>query len=285
MVQDYKTIDLFGKLLFETIVLKPPYKKPNLMPNEACFLYILKGEYDSISETERLRIEAKESILMKCGNYTCNMHPSKDSQTYQALAVHFYPDVLMKIYENKLPNFLAENLPLNIGMSKLTNDVLIQKYIESILLYFKDPNLVTEELLILKLKEIILLLNQTKNGPAIRSILSNLFSPSSHSFREIVKAHYYENITIEELATLNNQSLSTFKREFKKIYNSSPATYLREKKLERSEKLLISTDLRATEIAYECGFSTVSHFSKTFKNKHGISPTIFKLTHIDKSLN
>ncbi len=285
MVQDYKTIDLFGKLLFETIILKPPYKKPNLMPNEACFLYILKGEYDSISETERLRIEAEESLLMKCGNYTCNMHPSEGSETYQALAVHFYPDILMKIYENKLPNFLIQKLPLGVGMSKLSSDILIRNYIEGILFYFQNPNLVTEEILILKLKEIILLLNQTNNAPAIRSILSNLFNPNTHSFKEIVKAHYYENISLEELATLNNQSLSTFKREFKKLYNSSPATYLREKKLEKSIKLLVSTDLRTTDIAYECGFSNVSHFSKTFKNKYGISPTIYKLTHLNKSLN
>ncbi|AXT60925.1 AraC family transcriptional regulator [Aquimarina sp. AD10] len=285
MVQDYKTIDLFGKLLFETIILKPPYKKPNLMPNEACFLYILKGEYDSISETERLRIEAEESLLMKCGNYTCNMLPSASSDTYQALAVHFYPDILLKIYENKLPDFLTQKLPLDIGMSKLNSDILIRKYIEGILFYFQTPKLVTEEILILKLKEIILLLNQTKNAPAIRNILSNLFHPTSHSFREIIKAHFYENISLEELAILNNQSLSTFKREFKKIYNASPATYLRDKKLERSLKLLLSSNLRTTDIAYECGFSNVSHFSKSFKGKYGISPTAYKLTHLDKSLS
>lgn len=285
MVKDYKTIDLFGKLLFETIILKPPYKKPNLMPNEACFLYILKGEYDAISETERLRVEAEESLLMKCGNYTCNMYPSQTSETYQALAVHFYPDILLKIYENKLPDFLQQKLPLQTGMSVLNSDILIRKYIEGILFYFQNPDLVTEEILILKLKEIILLLNQTKNAPAIRSILSNLFSPTTYSFKEIIKAHYYENISLEELAILNNQSLSTFKREFKKLYNTSPATYLREKKLEKSVKLLVSTDLRTTDIAYECGFTNVSHFSKVFKNKFGISPTIYKLTHIDKSLN
>lgn len=285
MVQDHKTIDLFGKLLFETIILKPPYTKPNLMPNEACFLYIIKGEYDSISETERLKIEAEESLLMKCGNYTCNMLPSKESDTYQALAVHFYPDILMKIYENKLPNFLTQNLPIDIGMSKLNSDILIRKYIEGILFYFQNPDLVTEEIIILKLKEIILLLNQTTNAPAIRSILSNLFSPTVHSFKEIVQAHYYENITLEELAILNNQSLSTFKREFKKLYNASPATFLREKKLEKSVKLLLSSNIRTTEIAYECGFTNVSHFSKTFKNKYGMSPTIYKLTHLGKSLN
>lgn len=285
MILEYKTIDLFGKMLFETIILTPPFRKPNPMPNEACFLYIMKGEYESVSEYEKVKIEAEESLLMKCGNYTSRMLSSKTSDTYQALAVHFYPEVIMKIYENKLPNFLKEQTSSSIGMTKLNSDQLIHKYIQGILFYFKNPNLVNDEILILKLKEIILLLNQTKNAPAIRSVLSNLFNPSSFSFREIIESHYYSNTTVEELAQLNNQSLSTFKREFKKIYKVSPATFLRQKKLDKALELLNSTDLRATEIAYECGFTNVSHFSKTFKNHYGVSPSMHKMNLLDKSLN
>jgi AraC-like DNA-binding protein len=285
MILDYKTIDLFGKMLFETVILKPPFKKPNPMPNEACFLYIMKGEYESVSEIEKVKVESEESLLMKCGNYTSRMLPAKSSETYQALAVHFYPEVLLKIYENKLPDFLKETVNTDTHMTKLNSDALIHKYIEGILFYFNNPNLVNEEILILKLKEIILLLNQTQNAPAIRQVLSNLFNPNSYSFRDIIEAHYYSNTTLEELAQLNNQSLSTFKREFKKLYNVSPATYLRDKKLEKSIELLTSTDLRATDIAYECGFANVSHFSKTFKQKHGVSPSAHKMSHLGKSLN
>ncbi|MCK8520481.1 AraC family transcriptional regulator [Aquimarina sp. D1M17] len=291
MILDYKTIDLFGRMLFETVTLKPPFKKPNPMTNEACFLYIIKGEYDSISEIEKIRVKANESVLMKCGNYTATMLPPQCELTtpilneYQALAVHFHPDVLLKIYESKLPEFLKKTRPQESGMTRLKSDILIEKYIDSILFYFENQNLVTEEILILKLKEIILLLNQTKNAPAIRSILSNLFNPYSYSFREVIEAHFYSNITVEELAQLTNKSISTFKRDFKKIYTSSPATFLREKKLEKSIELLSSTNLRATDIAYDCGFTDVSHFSKTFKSKFGISPTNYKMTHIGKSLN
>ena len=285
MILDYKTIDLFGKMLFETVILKPPFKKPNPMPNEACFLYIMKGAYESVSEIEKVKVEAEESLLMKCGNYTSRMLPAKSSDTYQALAIHFYPEVLLKIYENKLPDFLKETKNSDTHMTKLNSDVLIHKYIEGILFYFNNPNLVNEEILILKLKEIILLLNQTQNAPAIRQVLSNLFNPNTYSLREIIEAHYYSNTTLDELAQLNNQSLSTFKREFKKLYKVSPASYLRDKKLEKSIELLTSTDLRATDIAYECGFANVSHFSKTFKQKHGMAPSAYKMTHLGKSLS
>lgn len=281
---DYRKIDLFGKMLFEKAVIKPPFKKTNLLSEEACFLYIIEGAYNAVSEKEQLRVKAREAVLLKCGNYLSQIFPSEDAGQYQAVAVHFYPDILKKIFD-KVPEFLKETIAApESGMGKLNSDVIIHKYIDSILFYFDNPELVNEEILILKLKEIILLLNQTKNAPAIRAILSNLFNPTSYSFREVINAHLFSNITINELAQLTNRSLSSFKREFTKIYQEAPATYIREKKLEKAAELMVSTELRTTEIAYDCGFSDVAHFSKTFKQKFGIPPSIYKLNQIAKSL-
>jgi AraC family transcriptional regulator, exoenzyme S synthesis regulatory protein ExsA len=287
MIIEYKTIELFGKMLFEKVILTPPFKKPNPMPNEACFLYIIEGEYNSISEKEQLRIKSEESVLMKCGNYLSQMFASKSSKTYQAVAVHFYPEILKKVYENKIPDFLKakkDNLE-SIGMGKINNELLINKYIEGILFYFENPSLVNEEILILKLKEIILLLNQTKNAPAIHSILSNLFNPTTYTFREVIDSHLYSNISLTELSELTNMSLSTFKREFKKVNNCSPAAYFKDKKLIKAKEMLSLPKLRMTDIAYECGFNDVAHFSKSFKQKYGTSPSAYKLTHLNKSLN
>ncbi|MGL1887586.1 MAG: AraC family transcriptional regulator [Reichenbachiella sp.] len=279
MILEHKKLDLFGKMLFETMVLMPPFQKPNPMPDEACFLYVMEGAYDSTSEQEQLRIQADESVLMKCGNYLSDMVATPPTDQYQAVAVHFYPDVLMKIYEDKLPDFLTKTEVPNTGMAKLNSDVLIKKYIDGLLFYFENPQIVDEEILILKLKEIIVLLNKTKNAPAIRVILSNLFNPTSYSLREIVDAHLYSIITIERMADLAGMSVSTFKREFQKVYTESPATYIRTKKIDKALELLSATDMRTTEIAYECGFSSVSHFSRTFKQLKGIPPTVYKLNH------
>jgi len=287
MIIEYKTIELFGKMLFEKVILTPPFKKPNPMPNEACFLYIIEGEYNSISEKEQLRIKTEESVLMKCGNYLSQMFASESSKTYQAVAVHFYPEILKKVYENKIPDFLKEKKESsrNTGMEKINNELLINKYIEGILFYFENPSLVNEEILILKLKEIILLLNQTKNAPAIHSILSNLFNPTTYTFREIINSHLYSNLSLTELSELTNMSLSTFKREFKKVYKCSPATYIKDKKLIKAKEFLSLPKQRMTNIAYDCGFNDVVHFSKSFKQKYGMSPSAYKLTHLNKSLD
>jgi len=287
MIIEYKTIELFDKMLFEKVILTPPFKKPNPMPNEACFLYIIEGEYNSISEKELLRIKAEESVLMKCGNYLSQMFGSKTSKRYEAVAVHFYPEILKKVYDNKIPDFLKtpKKYSDNIGMEKIKSELLISKYIEGILFYFENPLLVNEEILILKLKEIILLLNQTKKAPAIHTILSNLFNPATYSFREIVNAHIYSNLTLLELSELTNMSLSTFKRKFKKVYNNSPAAYIKNKKLNKAKELLAVSNLRMSDIAYDCGFNDVAHFSKSYKQKFSTSPSSYKLTLLNKSLN
>ena len=283
---DCKTFELLGKMLFEKVILTPPFKQLYLMENQACFVYIMEGEYSSIAEIGKIKASSEESVLMKCGTYIPTISKSQDSNKYQAVAVHFYPEILRKIYDHKLPDFLKKKKENSgIGISKLNSDILIKKYIDGLLFYFENPGLVTEEILELKLKEIILLLNQTKNAPAIQAILTNLFNPISYKFREIVESHYYSNVTLDDLAQLTNMSLSTFKREFKKIYKVAPATYLRKMKLEKSIELLSSTNLRATEIAYDCGFTNISHFSRSFKEAYGISPTDYKLNHFGKPLN
>lgn len=281
----HQTLDLFDKMIFERAILQPPFKKAVPMPNEACFLYVIEGSYHSYSEEGLIKANSKEAVLMKCGNYAGRFFSSGDSKEYRAIAIHFYPDVLKKIYEYELPDFL-KNPQKNQrgGMTKVKSDDMLRRYIESILFYFENPQMASEELMVLKLKELILILNETQNAPEIQTILSNLFSPATYSFKEIVEAHLYTNISILELAQLANLSESSLKREFKKVYNDSPASYLRNQKLLKAKELLIVSELNITQITFECGFNDVAHFSKLFKNKYGVPPSSYRLNHLDKSL-
>ena len=286
MIVEHQRLNLFEKLLFEKVVIVPPFKKHHPMPDEACFLYIFEGEYNSISETQQLRISSQEAVLMKCSNYLSQFLKSAKTEKYEAIAVHFFPEVLQKVYRNDIPEFLKHPQKNNRGpdMAKFDGGELLKKYIESIAFYFENPGLVEEELLILKLKELIMLLVKTKNAPVVQQILSGLFSPNQYSFKEIIEAHIYSPITISELAQLTNLSESSFKRQFKKIYKDSPARYLRNKKVEKAAALLSVSEERIGDIAFDCGFSDVAHFSATFKKITGLSPSNYRLNHIHKTL-
>lgn len=84
-------------------------------------------------------------------------------------------------------------------------------------------------------------------------------------------------MTIEQLADKNNLSVSSFKREFAKIYNDTPANYIKNKKLEKAAELLLISDVRITDIAFECGFNDLATFTKSFSDKFHITPTNYRM--------
>ena len=150
------------------------------------------------------------------------------------------------------------------------------------LFYFDNPSLVDEEILVLKLKEIILLLKQTKNAPVIQQILSQLFSPATFAFKQVIEDNIYTHLSSEQLALLTNLSASSFKREFKKIYDDTPSNYFKNKRLERAAELLIISDERITNISFNCVFSNLARFSKCFHQKFNTSATEYRLNKISK---
>ncbi len=286
MILDHKTLDLFGKMLFEKAVIVAPFKKPHNMADEACFLYVLEGTYNSVSEDEALLIKKDEAVLMKCGNYLSQMRSTTPDKKYEAIAVHFFPEVLKRIYKNEPPAFLrSTSRQASFNMARIEASVLVQKYIESILFYFENPALVSEEILILKLKEIILLLLQTPNAPRVMEIMSNLFNPREFDFKQVIETHLFSTVSISELAALTHRSLSSFKRDFAKIYNDSPGRYIKRKRVEKAANMLKVSTEPIGDIAYQCGFGDTAYFSKTFKSVYGLSPSSFRLNPSDKILN
>lgn len=279
MVNDYKKYDLFGKTFMQKIVLKSPFRYDFPVTEQACFLYVLEGGFRYQLDKDSINVPTHYSLLLNCITSGQQIHHSDAAGNCEIVIVTFHPDILKKIYERELPLLLqaSNHAVSNISSEKINNDFLIQKYIEGLLFYFENPSLINEDILILKLKEIILLLSQTQNSEAVQLILSQLFSPAAYTFRQIIEANLFLQLTIEELAEKNNLSVSSFKREFAKLYNDTPGNYIKTKKLEKAAELLLISDQRITEIAYDCGFNDLANFTKSFSDKFNVTPTHYRL--------
>lgn len=284
MITERKQYQLFEKIIFEKVTIEAPFKIPNPVLNEACFLYMLEGQLDYTVQDQSISIPVNEAVLLKCGSYFSQMKGDSLSKKSQIVFVHFHPEILKKIYETDLPKIFQQPQPLNknIDITQISTDFIIQKYIEGLLFYFDNPTLVSEDLLVIKLKEIILLLCQTKNAPLIQQILSQLFSPTTYTFKQIIDNSLYNAVSLVELAQMTNLSLSSFKREFKKNYDDSPASYLRNKKLEKASELLLISNERIADIAFDCGFNDLANFSTLFHEKYNLPPSHFRLNQINK---
>ncbi|MFK4997541.1 helix-turn-helix domain-containing protein [Bacillus sp. N9] len=60
--------------------------------------------------------------------------------------------------------------------------------------------------------------------------------------------------------------------------NCSPHQYLINYRINNAKKLLYNTKLTIKEIAFTCGFNSVSHFTTTFKKHVNVSPNKFRET-------
>jgi len=88
-----------------------------------------------------------------------------------------------------------------------------------------------------------------------------------------IRNNYHRAISIEELAQCAHLSVSALERRFKKHLAKTPNQFLNEIRLENARKLLVETRLPISQVAYQCGFSEPSYFSKQFKRLFGELPS------------
>ena len=277
MILQKQSFHFQGKVLIEKATLQPPYRHENVFQDEGCFLYMkgVNGKLMSAIDNFQFDAAPTEALLLKCGNYFVDFVATAQNQTVEVIAVHLYSDVLKKIFINE-PLTLLQKQATDAQAKRIADDVVIAKFIESLEFYFENPALINDHLLELKVKELVLLLIQTKNAHSVFELINSFYSTRTATLKEIVNLHLYSNLTVEELAKLASMSVATFKRAFKKEFNSSPIHYINTKKLKQAKELLSLPHLTISDIAYQVGFNDPLYFSRFFKQKEGVSPSDFR---------
>lgn len=100
---------------------------------------------------------------------------------------------------------------------------------------------------------------------------------TSNSFLSEAKSAVLDNISneqfgVSELANEMNMSRSSLLRKIKKQTNLSASQFIREIRLQTAAKMLQDTELTASEIAFEVGFSNPSYFTKCYREYYGYPP-------------
>jgi AraC family transcriptional regulator len=93
---------------------------------------------------------------------------------------------------------------------------------------------------------------------------------------EFMEENLSADLSLETLAKVANMSLSSFVRSFRSLIRMSPHKYLVQRRIDRSQQFLRSSDASIAEIAYQLGFSSQSHFSNVFRAWVGESPARFR---------
>jgi AraC-like DNA-binding protein/ligand-binding sensor protein len=94
--------------------------------------------------------------------------------------------------------------------------------------------------------------------------------------KEFIQEHQTENLRLGHVAKACNTSTFYFCKMFKKITGINFTDYLSRVRIEKSKNLLLNPNLRVSEIAFEVGFQSLTHFNRVFKKILGQSPTEYR---------
>ena len=277
MQNKIKRIKYKGKVVFHKMKVTSP--KRDLKPfqnNEACFMFVDDGEFSVRTPDQFISFSKKKGLLAKCHNFFIETTEKQRnlSREMEFTGVFLFPEQVEDIMDINLSN---SNHNVKYNIKKIDLDALFTSYKNSINLLLDTPEIADEEMIKLKLKELIILISKSQNL-SVLDFLGSMFSLNHTEFKSTIKNNIYSNLSVEDFAKLCNMSHSSFKRKFSKIYSESPKKYINRKKIEKATQLLSNTDLLISEIAYDCNFDTISSFNRSFKLHFKKSPTEFRLS-------
>ena len=94
--------------------------------------------------------------------------------------------------------------------------------------------------------------------------------------KDYIVAHYMHQISLQQLADLVCMSPDAFSRFFHNKTGRTPNRYIIDYRLGIAARLLLQTSMPVAQIGYSCGFNTLSHFNRLFRESKGCTPSEFR---------
>ena len=89
----------------------------------------------------------------------------------------------------------------------------------------------------------------------------------------LIRNHYHEEITLENMATSAHMNKRYFCRYFREMMGKTPIQYLNYYRIECACELLSTSERTVSEIALACGFNNISYFIRVFGTHKGVTPS------------
>lgn len=99
---------------------------------------------------------------------------------------------------------------------------------------------------------------------------------------EFIHNNYSEDINMAVVSNEVSMNYTFFSETFKEITGKSFVEYLKFVRISMAKKLLRTSCIQISRVAFEVGFKDDKHFSKTFKAETGQTPTEYKKNHQDE---
>ena len=251
---------------------KPEYQ------DKFSFCFIRKGNFLFKVFRNDLDSHTGKMLLIKPGfEYrVAHLHTVPDECTIFSLSDKYY-EYVNEVYSLNLNGFLKnQNLQAALINTNAELDYLHFCIFDSL----KRNSFDRIQIESLLSQFIELAFNSDFNTVEFQKRLNNQ-SRSNLSKIERAKEHiqncYSNNLTLEQIARECAMSTFHFTRIFKNITGVSPYQYLLSLRLTHAQRLLTHTSLPIAEVSEMSGFNNPAHFSFSFSEKIGLSPTSYRV--------
>lgn len=230
--------------------------------------YLLAGSV-RVTEAGQSCVFEAGSLLFTRKNFLAKFTKQPaDSGPFRAITIVFDTPMLLAA----APSGGEAGIPpqaVSPAVTALTTTPALQQLHESLLPYFEQP--LPAALAQLKQQESLALLLQAH--PALQPVLFHFAPPGKIDLETFMRQHFRFNVNLRQLAYLTGRSLASFKRDFQRIFRTSPGRWLYQQRLAEAYYLLQEEHRRPSDVYQEVGFESLAHFSHAFKQLFGQPPS------------
>jgi AraC-like DNA-binding protein len=267
-----------SELLFVEYTCMAEATKLGFWSDRNYFAFIASGKKAWRTVQHVYEAEAGDILFIKKG---ANLSHQFFEQEFCAIFM-FIPDDFILAFLRKHGE-LAHARPGDISgqdaVLRVEPDVLLDSYCGSIQSYLSLSEKPHEGLLLLKFEELLLSLFRHEKHRALTDYFLSLTREGAFHMSRIMEANFAFNLQLKDFARLCHMSLTTFKKAFGGHFGTTPAAWLKSKRLELAHRKLLGTDLSVYDISLECGFEDTSHFIRVFKSRYGLTPLQYRQQH------
>ena len=107
-------------------------------------------------------------------------------------------------------------------------------------------------------------------------VVKEEYAPKFMEICDYINEHCAEDLKLDDIADMSGFSKFYFERLFKQFAGTSFYKYVNQKRIAKAQELLVEPGVSVTDVALNCGFTSISSFIRMFKIQKGCTPTEFK---------
>lgn len=241
--------------------------KSEVMFDHHMLVWFISGETKIIQANQNYLFKAGDIFVIPRNQLATIINYPKDGLPHQSVVMHLTIDRLRAFYANLN---IKPKAVLTQGIRIFDKHPLLESCLASLIPYFDMQEKFPENIASLKITEAISILRTIDKG--IDNILANFEEPHKINLSSFMEKNFMFNMPLEKFSYLTGRSLTTFKRDFNKVYNITPQRWLTQKRLELAHYQLAEKNKKPVEVYLETGFENLSHFSYAFKKQFGLTP-------------